>query len=221
MYISKSNTDSARMDHIKVMIVDDHTLVVEGLKSLLANHEIVKVNCSFENGKPAIEYLACNLIDVVLLDINLPDINGIEVCQIIFKNHPNVKVIGLSTYSDRSIINQMISNGAKGYLLKNVSAEELITAITTVNNDGNYYGSEIQKLMADTIFQSMDQAPRLTKREKQILKLIAEGKTTNQIGEELFISPLTVETHRRNMMKKLKAPNVASLIKIATEKMLI
>ena len=113
-----------------------------------------------------------------------------------------VDVIGLSTYGERSIINQMISNGAKGYLLKNVTESELIEAINKVYRGKYYYGSEIQQAMANTIFHTMGSTPRLTKREKQILKLIVSGKTTNGIAEELFISPLTVETHRRNLMKK-------------------
>lgn len=206
---------------IKVIIVDDHPLVIEGLKSLLQSFKVIKVVGSFKLGHKALEFLKNEIVDVVLLDINLPDINGIEVCKIISKQHPHIGVIGLSTYGERSIINQMISNGAKGYLLKNVTESELTEAIEKVHRGNYYYGSEIQKTMANTIFNSLGDVPRLTKREKQILKQIAAGKTTNVIAEELFISPLTVETHRRNLMKKMNAQNVASLIKIAIDKMLI
>ncbi|TPN81228.1 response regulator transcription factor [Aquimarina algicola] len=221
MRTSKYQFKDEKQSKIKVMIVDDHTLVLEGLRSLLVTNQDIDVVASFTTGEEALAFLSSSTVDIVLLDINLSDTSGIDVCHTIFQKYHNIKVIGLSTYNDRSIINQMITNGAKGYLLKNVNSDELIKAITTVYQNGNYYGIEIQKTMANTIFSTLDDTPRLTKREKQIITHIAEGKTTNQIAEELFISPLTVETHRRNIMKKMNVSNVASLIKIAIEKMLI
>lgn len=206
---------------IKVVIIDDHQLVIEGLKSLLQASKDIKVVGNFKTGSEGLHFFKKNQVDVVLLDINLPDINGIDVCKEITKHYKKVAVIGLSTYGERSIINQMISNGAKGYLLKNVTESELIEAINKVYRGNYYYGNEIQKTMVNTIFQTMGEMPRLTKREKQILQQIVSGKTTNAIAEELFISPLTVETHRRNLMKKMNAPNVATLVKIAIEKMLV
>lgn len=206
---------------IKVLIVDDHPLVIEGLKSLLRGNQDIKVVESCNTGNHALQYLQNNFVDIVLLDINLPDTSGIDICEQISKRYPMIAVIGLSTYGERSIINQMISNGAKGYLLKNVTETELIEAINKVYRGNVYFGVEVQKAMANTIFHSMGNTPRLTKREKQILKLIVSGKTNNQIAEELFISPLTVETHRRNLMKKMKASNTASLVKIAIEKALV
>ncbi len=206
---------------IKVLIVDDHPLVIEGLKSLLRGKKDIQVVQSCNDGNQALEFLGNTFVDIILLDINLPDMNGIDVCEIIAKKFPSVAVIGLSTYGERSIINQMISNGAKGYLLKNVTETELIEAINKVYRGNCYFGVEVQKAMANTIFHSLGKTPRLTKREKQILKLIVSGKTTNQIADELFISPLTVETHRRNLMKKMKASNTASLVKIAIEEMLV
>ena len=206
---------------IRVAIVDDHPLVIEGLKSLLKGNRGVQVVYSCEKGEEIIAFLPENQVDIVLLDINLPDLSGTEVCKRITRDHSQVDVIGLSTYGERSIINQMISNGAKGYLLKNVTESELIEAINKVYRGKYYYGSEIQQAMANTIFHTMGSTPRLTKREKQILKLIVSGKTTNSIAEELFISPLTVETHRRNLMKKMDASNTASLVKMAIEKSLV
>lgn len=212
---------SSNILKIKVVIVDDHQLVIEGLYSLLQSYKNIRVIHSFKSGKQAIDFLEKTAVDVVLLDINLPDISGIDVCKTITKKYSEVAVIGLSTYGDRSIINQMISNGAKGYLLKNVTETELVEAINKVYLGSYYYGSEIQQTMATTIFQSLGEVPRLTKRERQILKEIVSGKTTNMISESLFISPLTVETHRRNLMKKMNVPNVAALVKIAIEKMLV
>jgi DNA-binding NarL/FixJ family response regulator len=206
---------------IKVLIVDDHPLVIEGLKSLLSVNRDIKVLESCNNGKDALDFLEENHVDIVLLDINLPDMSGIDICELITTKHKNVSVIGLSTYGERSIINQMISNGAKGYLLKNVTETELVEAINKVYRGNCYFGIEVQKAMANTIFHSLGNTPRLTKREKQILKLVVSGKTNNQIAEDLFISPLTVETHRRNLMKKMNASNTASLVKMAIEKSLV
>jgi len=206
---------------IKVLIVDDHPLVIEGLKSLLSVNRDIKVLESCNNGKEALDFLEENQVDIVLLDINLPDMNGIDVCELITAKYKNVSVIGLSTYGERSIINQMISNGAKGYLLKNVTETELVEAINKVYRGNCYFGVEVQKAMANTIFHSLGNTPRLTKREKQILKLVVSGKTNNKIAEDLFISPLTVETHRRNLMKKMNASNTASLVKLAIEKSLV
>lgn len=206
---------------IKVTIVDDHPLVIEGLRSLLKPYDHIKVIGSFDSGKGILEFLKENSVDIVLLDINLPDINGIEVCERIRTLHDNVDVIGLSTYGERSIINQMIANGAKGYLLKNVTQVEIFEAIQKVYRGKHYYGNEVQQVMADTIFHTLDDHPRLTKREKQVLKFIVSGKTSSEIAKELFISQLTVETHRRNLMKKMNASNTASLVRIAIEKVLV
>lgn len=206
---------------IKVVIVDDHPLVIEGLKSLLNNQKDMRVVSSCATGADVLRFLKNEAADIVLLDINLPDMNGIDVCKSISMAYTDVSVIGLSTYGERSIINQMIANGAKGYLLKNVTEQELVEAINKVYRGQYYYGAEIQKAMANTIFQSQGNTPRLTKREKQILKLVVTGKTTNQIAGELCISPLTVETHRRNLMKKMDASNTASLVKIAIDRALV
>lgn len=206
---------------IKVAIVDDHPLVIEGLKSLLRSYAQIKVVGSFSSAKGVLDFLETSTVDIVLLDINLPDMNGIEACEKIRKQYDYVDVIGLSTYGERSIVNQMIGNGAKGYLLKNVTEHELIEAIEKVYRGRHYYGHEVQQAMANTIFHTLGDTPRLTKREKQVLKLIVSGKTSSDMAEELFISQLTVETHRRNLMKKMNATNTASLVRIAIEKALV
>lgn len=139
----------------------------------------------------------------------------------ILNKRATIKILGLSTYSEPSIINQMIKNGVKGYLLKNATSDELVNAISQVHKGNFYFGSEVQKILADSVSQESKNIPKLTRRETHILRLIADGKTTNSIAEELFISPLTVETHRRNLMQKLEVSNAASLIKIAVEHKLI
>ncbi|MFP2996107.1 response regulator transcription factor [Spongiivirga sp. MCCC 1A20706] len=205
---------------IEVLIIDDHPMVIEGLKMLLQDDDQVEVSGYVTTGNDALEFLKSNKADVVLLDVNLPDINGVEMVGLILELQATIKILGLSTYSEPSIINQMIKNGVKGYLLKNATAKELVDAITTVHTGGFYFGAEVQKILAENVAQEKEM-PKLTRREKHILQLIADGKTTNQIAEQLFISPLTVETHRRNLMQKMKVSNAAALVKIAVEKMLI
>ncbi len=203
------------------MVVDDHRLVIEGLKSLLSGDEQLEITASFTTGQAALTFLETQPVEVVLLDVNLPDIHGVEMCRIIHERHPTVKMLGLSTYSEPSIINQMIKHGVNGYLLKNVIADELTRAIHRIRDGQYYFGAEIQKILADSVLNDAHETPRLTRREKEIVRLIADGRTTNQIAEALFISPLTVETHRKNVMKKLKVTNAASLIKLALEKTII
>lgn len=203
---------------VQIVIVDDHPMVIEGLKTLLQGDERVIVKTFFTTGKATLDFLEEEIVDVILLDVNLPDINGVEMVKLILEKRATIKILGLSTYSEPSIINQMIKNGVKGYLLKNATADELVSAILQVHEDHFYFGSEVQKILADSVSQVNQDTPKLTRREKHILSLIAEGKTTNTIAEELFISPLTVETHRRNLMQKLEVSNAASLIKIAFEK---
>lgn len=206
---------------INVLIVDDHPMVVEGLKTLLSDDDTVFVKTHFTNGQDTLDFLETEIVDVVLLDVNLPDINGVEMVKMILDKRATISILGLSTYSEPSIINQMIKNGVKGYLLKNATSDELVTAISQVHEGHFYFGSEVQKILADSVTQETRDIPKLTRRETHILKLIADGKTTNIIAEELFISPLTVETHRRNLMQKMEVSNAASLIKIAVEKKLI
>ncbi|MDV7139735.1 response regulator transcription factor [Maribacter sp. TH_r10] len=206
---------------IHIIIIDDHPMVIEGLKTLLSDDKRVLIKNQFMNGTDTLTYLEKNSADIVLLDVNLPDINGVEMVPKILNIKSNIGIIGLSTYSEPSIINQMIKKGVKGYLLKNVTGEELVDAITQVHQGDFYFSSEIQKILADSVTQDSGDLPKLTRREKHILTLIAEGKTTNRIAEELFISPLTVETHRRNLMQKLEVSNAASLIKVAIEKHMI
>lgn len=206
---------------ISILIVDDHPMVIEGLKTLLAGEPKIEVSTYFTNGEDTLAFLRKEACDIVLLDVNLPDINGVEMVGMILNLRPKIGILGLSTYSEPSIINQMIRNGVKGYLLKNATSDELVEAISQVHKGRFYFGSEIQKILADSVVQDSQDVPKLTRREKHILTLIAEGKTTNTIADELFISPLTVETHRRNLMQKLAVSNAASLIKVAIEKKLI
>lgn len=203
---------------IKVMVIDDHPMVIEGLRVLIADHTYIVISHSCTLGQSAIELLQAEDMDIVLLDINLPDINGTELCLQITKTYPQTKVIGISTYSEASIIHQIIQNGAKGYLLKNVSADELVNAIYMVYENEEYFSPEVKKVLSEF---SVKGFPRLTRREKEVLELIASGITTQQIADKLFVSPLTIETHRRNLMHKFGVNNAPALIRTALEHKLL
>lgn len=206
---------------IRVFIVDDHPMVLAGLHSLLGGLENIEVAGTASNAFDAIPFLKRNKVDVVLLDINLPDISGIDLCKRINKEFPQVKIIGMSTFSERSYISRMIANGAAGYLIKSASAEEIAEAIATVLQDKMYVTVSLEHVMKPLSVLQSDRLPALTKREKEILQLISEGLTNHQIAEKLFISPLTVDSHRKNLLTKLNANNTASLIKIAVQNGLV
>lgn len=207
-------------EKVKVVVVDDHPLVIEGLRSSLGEENTIEVVNCFENATDLFAFLKRSVANVVILDVNLPDMNGVEICEKITKKYSHIKVVGLSTYNDPSIIKQMVKNGAKGYLLKNVTSKELATAIHQIHEGHSYFSGEIQKILADSIFDNIA-IPKLTRREKEILSLVAEGTTTPQIAEKLIISPLTVETHRRNLIQKMGVSNAAQLVKMAIEQKLI
>ena len=206
---------------ISVFIVDDHPMVVAGLQSLLENLDNIQVAGAVPNAFETIAFLKNNKVDVILLDINLPDISGIDLCKKITNEFPAIKILGISTFSERSYISRMIENGALGYLIKSASREEIAEAIETVMKGKMYVSVSMEHLMRPLSLTPPNTLPAITKREKEILSLIAEGFTNNQIAEKLFISPLTVDSHRKNLLTKLQVNNTASLIKQAVENHLI
>lgn len=206
---------------IKLAVVDDHPIVIQGIVSLINNLENMHVVGSFQSGGALISFLNNNEIDIILLDIMLPDVNGIELCAQVKKLSPKTVVIAISNHTERSIIMQILQNGASGYILKNASVEELKNGIETALRGELAFSREVIEIIAKPSVNDLKGRPKFTKREKQILQLIAQGKTTAGIADELFLSPLTVETHRRNMMQKLAVKNSIELINIATEQLLI
>src|SRR5690242_6575399 len=201
----------------RVFIIDDHPMVVEGLQSLLNRLENIEVSGSVSNAFDAIPFIEKNIPDVILLDINLPEISGIELCKKIHQQFPSIKILGISTFSERSYISRMIENGASGYLIKSASAEEIAEAIQTVMHGKMYLSVAMEHMMKPLSVLPSDDLPALTKREKEVLQLISEGLTNNQIAEKLFISTLTVDSHRKNLLTKLNVNNTASLIKLAVK----
>ncbi|MEJ8842469.1 response regulator transcription factor [Lacibacter sp. H375] len=203
---------------IKVFIVDDHYMVIEGIRSLLQHEKGLEWMGHAMNAESCIAFLNGRQPDVIFMDINLPDKSGIDLCKEVNEKYPSISIIGLSTYNQQSFITKMIENGASGYVLKNATKEELLFAIQTVVRGRIFLSHEAAMI---TEKKEGDDAPVLTRREKQILELIADGLTTQEIANKLFISGTTVETHRKNLLLKLEAKNVAAMVKIAAKLNLI
>jgi len=195
------------------LVADDHPMVLEGMRSMLAEIDFVAVAGLAQNASQALELIKTNMPDIVITDINMPEISGIELTAEIGKEYPGIKVIAMSTFNERSYISQMVQQGASGYLLKSASKEEIETAILTVNAGRLYMSLDLD--MSKQEQQEIKKIPVLTSREKEVLLLIAEGLTNPQIAERLFVSPYTVDSHRKNLLTKFEVNNTAGLIKLA------
>ncbi|GAA0891044.1 response regulator transcription factor [Fulvivirga kasyanovii] len=207
---------------IELMIVDDHKLFLDGIVSLLKDYPRISIVACASDGEQALELLTQNSdIDVLITDISMPNLNGEELCKEVKKKYPDVHILALSMHSDSKSIKKVLKNGATGYILKNTGKNELIEAIEHVANGQTYFSESVKNnIMAGiTGLEESDEhaTVRLTKREIEILKLIASEYTTNQIADTLFISLHTVESHRKNIMRKTKAKNMAGLIKYAVK----
>jgi DNA-binding NarL/FixJ family response regulator len=202
---------------IKVFITDDHYMVIEGIHSLLQHEGDIELVGHAMNAASCLAYLEQHLPDIILMDISLPDKSGIDLCKEVKEKYPSVFVIGLSTFNQQSFIQKMMSNGASGYVLKNATQEELMQAIEMVSKGKTFLSHEA----AQSLRKKIAGTPVLTTREKEVLELIAEGLTNNEIAQKLFISVSTVDTHRKNLLAKFEAKNIASLIKAAMQMQLI
>ena len=208
---------------INILIADDHPLIAQGIENTFENNLEFNVVGVFENGKEVLDFLKNNTVDVALLDINMPIIDGLECAKKILKNHKGIEVAILSMYQEPSIIKNLIGVGVKGYMLKTIPSNELVLAIKKIHQGKEYFSTGVTKalLSEDTqnsIVQYSKPSPlldELTGREKEIITYISQGFTNIQIGEKLFISPRTVDTHRNNILRKLDIHNVASLIRFA------
>lgn len=198
---------------ISVIIVDDHPLVLNGFEFILKNTSTIRLLASFTNARDALSFLTQERVDVALLDINMPDINGIDATEVIKKKHPETLVIAISNLNEGSIASRMLTAGASGYLLKNVSADELIQGIQAVMQGSQVLSKEMEVILKN----KQNQIPTISQREREVLRLMAQGHTTPKIGELMFISPLTVESHRRNLLQKFDVTNAVALIHKATE----
>lgn len=202
---------------MKVYIIDDHPIVLEGLKNLLETRPEIQVTGMYDLGQPMLEAIDHDVPDAMLMDINLPDINGIALCQKVKQKYPNIKVVALSIHNEKSVIMGMLQSGASAYVLKNAIGDDIIGALHAAMDGQIFLCQGSQKVLSNSDNNDLKEIPRLTRREKEILQLIGKGYTTQQIASALFISTHTVESHRKNLMEKFGVPNTATVIKMATD----
>lgn len=202
-------------------IVDDHPIVIEGLIRLLSKNPDYEVIGGFTRGEAFISFLKDMPVKIVLLDIMLPDINGMDLCKTIKQISHETVVLAFSNHQERGAILQMLANGASGYLLKESAIEEIIDCINQALNGEIAFSKAVSQIIARPQSGESGEFVKLTLREKEILKLVADGKTTSDIAELLFLSKFTVENHRKNLLQKLRSRNVADLIRTATQQNLI
>lgn len=204
-------------------IVDDHSIVLQGLELMLRDAPDTELTGLYQNGAQLLSALERGeRINTVLMDIHMPDINGVELCKMVKTDYPSVAVIGLSMVSEMSLVRLMIKNGASGYLHKNAGKDEVLRALEKVRQGKRYFSEEINDMLIEGTSRGEKTVrkspfPRLSRREKDVLRLIVDEFTTQEIADKLFISFGTVETHRRNILSKLGARNTAGLVRIALE----
>lgn len=198
-------------DKITLALVDDHPIVIEGLKALFKSGNEKYELHSFTHGNGIITFLTQNRVDLVLLDIALPDANGVDICKAIKSTYPETMVIGLSNQAEQSTILQMLQHGASGFLLKSAAAEDILVSIQEALGGAIVMSQEVRSIFS-TPPADVRQLPSLTKREKQLLQLLAAGKTTALIAEELFLSKFTIDTYRKNLLQKFEVKNTTELL---------
>lgn len=206
------------MDKVKVLVVDDHPMVLEGMKSMLQQIGFVEMTGTACNAYEALENIKTTFPDIVITDINMPEISGIELTLKIRKEYPSVRVIAMSTFKERSYISQMIQNGASGYLVKSASKEEIEAAILSVYEGKLYMSVDVNLSSAEK--ENLNSVPTLSSREKEVLLLIADGFTNPQIATKLFLSMHTVDSHRKNLLTKFEVNNTARPVAILISLML-
>lgn len=209
----------SKNNNINILIADDHQIVIDGLSSLIKNEKHINVVAEAKDGKQVLDILEKVTINIAILDIEMPKLDGVQTTLKIKELYPDIKIIILTMYNKAELIKNIISAGADGYILKNKGKEELVKAINIINDGEEYFGDEVTKTLITDLKQKekQEQLIRLTRREKEVLKLIADGKTTPQISKILFIAPPTVETHRRNLIDKTGVPNSKGLVKFALQ----
>ena len=206
---------------IRVFIVDDHPVVIEGIHSLLQHEKDIEWAGQAMTAQSCLGFFVHNTADIILMDINLPDMNGVELCGLIKDKYPGIFILGLSTSNQGLYIKKMMENGASGYILKNSSREDLLRAIHAVRDGCIYFSGEVGEALAQYQKSQHVALPVISRREKEVLGLIAEGYTNAEIAEKLFVSQFTVDSHRKNLIAKLNVKNTAMLIRFAVEHKLV
>lgn len=210
---------------IRILIADDHPIMADGIKNLFTGENEFEVVTTVCNGLEVLEVIKSIHIDVLMLDIDMPEMNGIDCAKIVNKDYPDIKIAILTMHEEKSLIKNLVKIGVNAYMLKTIPRSELLNAIKIIYNGGQYFSADITNaLLSEEGAINQEQNPligTLTKRENEIVKLIAQGNTNSQIGERLFISPKTVDVHRTNIMRKLEVHNVAGLVRFAFQNGLI
>jgi DNA-binding NarL/FixJ family response regulator len=201
----------------KIFIVDDHYMVIAGIREILQNEKDVEWIGHAMTAAACLAFLQQQQPDVMFMDINLPDTSGMELCKEVKEKYPSVLIIGLSTFNQQPFIKKMMDNGASGYVLKNATQDELMEAISVVLEGKQYLSFEA----GQTLSRTKNNNIVITRREKEVLSLIAEGMTNNEIATKLFLSSTTVDTHRKNLLAKLDVKNTAALVRVAIRQNLI
>ncbi|MFD2940923.1 response regulator [Flavobacterium notoginsengisoli] len=196
----------------KTVIVDDHPIVISGIAGLLSDLENIRIVEKFESGIALLDYIEDNTVDLILMDIFLPVINGVDLCKTIKQKHPKIVIIGMSSQSERSLVMQFIQNGGNGYILKNASFDEFKNCIYKAIDGEIVFSEEVKTIISQPLSEDLERIPALSRRERDIALLLSQGKSTQEIADDLFLSFLTVQTHRRNILQKYKMKNVAELI---------
>lgn len=207
---------------IRIFIADDHAVVIEGLESMLASEADFELCGKAGTAAEILRQVPVILPDVLLLDINLPDKSGLDVCKQLRVEQPGVKILALSMHNDESYISAMLSHGAQGYVLKNTDKAELCTAIRALAAGKTYFSREVTDTMMQSLIRerkagTAKEVPKISRREKEVLKLIMDERTTQEIAAQLFLSEKTVESHRAALLAKLGARNTAGLVKSALQ----
>jgi DNA-binding NarL/FixJ family response regulator len=204
----------------QILLVDDHQMFLDGIKNLLVKEKNIHVAAEANTGKEALNVLAKIPIDLVITDINMPVMSGTDLTRQIKKDYPHVKVLVLTMYNDREIIHEIVMTEAEGYILKNSNKKELLNAINRITDHGTYYSNEVISIMTENFIAKekiRDKTQELSSREKEVISLICQELTTAEIAEKLFLSPLTVETHRKNILRKTNSKTIVGLIKFAID----
>ena len=204
---------------IRVLVADDHAIIREGLRVMLGNQPDMEVVGIAANGREAIRLIEEHQPDVAILDISMPELNGIEVISQMLPRHPHIKVIVLSIHETKPYVYRTLRAGARGYLIKETAGLEVVEAVRAVCRGERYLSQRIADVVTDVSFRNLEVSPleKLSPREREILQLVAEGKTSQQIAESLSISPKTVDTYRSRLMHKIGVEDMAGLVKFAIQ----
>lgn len=208
----------------KILIVDDHQMFIDGIKSILRKQDTYKVVAEALNGFNALEIIKSQDIDILITDISMPEMSGIELTRKVKELYPQIKVLVVSMHNDLSIVSEILSAEAEGYILKNTGKKELTDALTKITNDGTFYSNDVLSVMLQLVkpeIKKQVEIRQLSEREIEVLKLIADELSSEQIAEKLFISKRTVDTHRINIMTKTNSKTLVGLIKYAVRNSLI